>query len=48
MRRPAGTLRHLLNAVAIGILLFLVWDVFSAAWEPIDTSLSDFHTGDAR
>src|SRR2546427_13275703 len=36
----------MLNAVAVGILLFLVWDVLSAAWEPIDSALSDFHAGD--
>ena len=47
LRRPATSLRHLLNATAIGILLFLVWDVFSAAWEPIDTALAAFHTNGA-
>jgi len=26
-------------------LLFLLWDVLSAAWEPIDSALSDFHAG---
>jgi zinc transporter, ZIP family len=46
MRRPAPNLRLMLNAIAVGILIFLVWDVFSAAWEPIDTALSDFHNGD--
>ena len=25
--------------------MFLVWDVLSAAWEPIDGALSDFHAG---
>ena len=44
LRRPPSGLRQLLNATAIGILLFLVWDVFSAAWEPIDTALSNFHS----
>ncbi|HEY8719022.1 hypothetical protein [Pengzhenrongella sp.] len=43
MRRPAPSLRALLNAVAIGILLFLVWDVLSHAWEPIDTALGEVH-----
>jgi ZIP family zinc transporter len=43
MRRPAPSLRALLNAVAIGILLFLVWDVLSHAWEPIDTGLGAVH-----
>src|SRR5450759_5541922 len=28
LRSPAPTLRALLNATAIGVLLFLVWDVF--------------------
>ena len=43
MRRPAASLRALLNAVAIGILLFLVWDVLSHGWEPIDVALGNFH-----
>src|SRR3954451_24621514 len=45
LRRPAATLRALLNAVAVGILLFLVWDVLSAAWEPIDAALGSLHEG---
>ncbi len=43
MRRPAPGLRAFLNAVAVGILLFLVWDVLSQAWEPIDGALGDYH-----
>jgi zinc transporter, ZIP family len=43
MRRPAPSLRALLNAVAIGILLFLVWDVLSHGWEPIDAALGNVH-----
>jgi ZIP family zinc transporter len=46
MKRPAPNLRLMLNAIAVGILIFLVWDVLSAAWEPIDKALSDFHNGD--
>jgi ZIP family zinc transporter len=45
LRRPAPTMRALLNATAVGILLFLVWDVFSAAWEPIDAALTSVHDG---
>jgi ZIP family zinc transporter len=45
MRRPAPNLRVLLNATAVGVLLFLLWDVLSAAWEPIDAALSDVHDG---
>jgi ZIP family zinc transporter len=48
-RNPAPRLRAGLNAVAIGILIFLIWDVLSAAWEPTDAALGDHHwgTGDA-
>jgi ZIP family zinc transporter len=45
IRRPAPALRTLLNAVAVGVLLFLVWDVLSAAWEPIDAALASSHAG---
>src|SRR4051794_39693024 len=45
LSRPAPRLRMMLNAIAVGILLFLVWDVLSAAWEPIDAALSRFHEG---
>jgi zinc transporter, ZIP family len=44
LQRPRPALRHFLNATAVGVLLFLVWDVFSAAWEPIDEALSKVHS----
>ncbi|MQS15511.1 zinc permease [Streptomyces kaniharaensis] len=47
LRRPAPRLRAALNATAIGILLFLLWDVLTAAWEPTDTALHDHHWGTA-
>jgi ZIP family zinc transporter len=43
LRRPMPSLKVVLNAIAVGILLFLVWDVFSAAWEPIDSALGALH-----
>jgi len=43
IRRPMPSLRVFLNATAVGILLFLVWDVLSAAWEPIDSALAGTH-----
>jgi zinc transporter, ZIP family len=43
MRRPAPTLRLVLNSLATGILLFLLWDVTTAAWEPIDEALGKLH-----
>lgn len=39
MRQVSPSLRVLLNAVAIGILVFLLWDVLSKAVEPAQTSL---------
>ena len=43
LRRPMPSLKLFLNAVAVGILLFLVWDVLSAAWEPINSALGAVH-----
>jgi zinc transporter, ZIP family len=43
MRRPSEALRVTLNALAVGVLTFLVWDVLSAAWEPIDEGLAAHH-----
>lgn len=40
LTRPAPVLRQLLSAIAVGVLVFLVWDVLSAAWEPVDGALS--------
>jgi zinc transporter, ZIP family len=43
LRRPAPTLRAFLNALATGILLFLIWDVTTHAWAPIDDALGKVH-----
>ena len=43
LRRPAPGLRQFLNAVAVGILIFLVWDVLSHAVEPVDAALANLH-----
>ncbi|MEN2740833.1 ZIP family metal transporter [Microbacterium sp. X-17] len=40
LRAETPRLRTGLNALAIGILLFLLWDVLSKAWEPVDQALS--------
>src|SRR5690242_7299666 len=45
LRSAAPSLRDFLNATAVGVLLFLVWDVLSAAWEPIDGALGSIHDG---
>jgi ZIP family zinc transporter len=43
LRRPMPNLRLFLNATAVGVLVFLVWDVLSAAWEPVDSALAAIH-----
>jgi len=45
LRTPHPRLKLFLNALAVGVLLFLVWDVLSGAWEPIDAALSAVHDG---
>jgi ZIP family zinc transporter len=37
--------RQFLNALAIGILIFLVWDVLAHAFEPVDNALGKLHDG---
>ena len=45
IRRPMPALKALLNGVATGILVFLLWDVLAHAWEPIDTGLGKDELG---
>ena len=45
LRDPAPGLRLALNATAIGVLVFLLWDVLSAAWEPLDAALGALGEG---
>ena len=47
LRSPVPRLRALLNAIATGILIFLLWDILAHAWEPIDGALSEHHYGPA-
>jgi ZIP family zinc transporter len=43
LKAPRPALRQMLNALAIGVLIFLLWDVLSGAFEPIDTALGNVH-----
>jgi ZIP family zinc transporter len=43
LRAPSPALRQFLNAVAIGVLLFLLWDVLASAWAPLDAALGKVH-----
>jgi len=47
VRAPMVRIRALLNALAIGILVFLLWDVLAAAWEPVDGALAEHRIGPA-
>jgi ZIP family zinc transporter len=43
LRRPMPAVSQFLNATAVGILIFLVWDVLAHAWEPLDAALGRVH-----
>lgn len=47
VRTPLRKVKALLNAVATGILVFLLFDVLSHAWEPIEDALGHQKIGDA-
>jgi ZIP family zinc transporter len=46
LSRPMPKFRAALNAVAIGILLFLLWDVLSHANEPVESALTAASAGE--
>ena len=45
LRAPAARTRVFLNATAVGILVFLLWDVLSHAFEPVDSALGALRQG---
>lgn len=45
MQHPSARLKALLNAVAIGILVFLLWDVLTNAWQPVQDALANAQNG---
>ena len=47
LRQPAPRLKAALNGIAIGVLVFLVWDILTHAWEPTDAALADHKWGTA-
>jgi ZIP family zinc transporter len=47
IRAPMPRLKVFLNAFAIGILIFLLWDVLTNAWEPANAALGAHHFGTA-
>jgi ZIP family zinc transporter len=47
LRTPSVRLKAALNGVAIGVLIFLEWDILTHAWEPTDTALAEHHWSSA-
>lgn len=47
LRAPLPHLKTTLNALATGILVFLLWDVLDHAWEPVDKALGQHQIGAA-
>jgi len=45
LRNPAPAVKQMLNAIAAGVLLFLLWDVLSAGLEPLETAVIRLHDG---
>jgi ZIP family zinc transporter len=43
--RTAPAVRVFLNAFAIGILIFIMWDLLNQAWEMIGATLDEVHDG---
>ena len=43
VRTEMPRVKAFLNALAIGILIFLLWDVLTNAWEPTDKALGSNH-----
>ena len=39
VRRPAPRVKAFLNASAIGVLVFLLWDVLTNGWQPVEDAL---------
>jgi ZIP family zinc transporter len=45
IRKPAPRLKAFLNASAIGVLLFLLWDVLTNGWQPVEDALLSAQQG---
>ncbi len=45
LRAPMPRVKALLNAIAVGILVFLLFDVLEHAWQPIDAAAAEHHVG---
>jgi len=46
IRGVSRTVQGILNAIATGVLIFLLWDILSHASAPVETALAAIHRGD--
>src|SRR2546428_7002457 len=46
IRGVSRTVQGILNAIATGVLIFLLWDILSHASEPVETALAALRRGD--
>ncbi|HEV8421557.1 MAG TPA: ZIP family metal transporter [Actinomycetota bacterium] len=47
LRNPAPRLKSFLNATSAGILLFLLFEIFHGAFEPVEHAVEELHEGQA-
>jgi zinc transporter, ZIP family len=47
LRNPAPRLKSFLNAASAGILLFLLFEIFHGAFEPVEHAVEELHEGQA-
>jgi zinc transporter, ZIP family len=47
VRARLASTRTVLNAVAVGVLVFLLWDILAHGWEPVDEAISAHDTAGA-
>jgi ZIP family zinc transporter len=47
LRNPRPALKAFLNAVSAGILLFLLFEIFHGAFEPVEEAVEHLHEGEA-
>jgi len=47
LRNPAPRLKSFLNATSAGILLFLLFEIFHGAFEPVEAAVEQLHGGQA-
>ena len=47
VRARMDSTRTVLNAVAIGVLVFLLWDILAHGWEPVDEAIAGHDTAAA-